>query len=68
MSDSTAPTIVIALAVLTGVALAFMGLRIFCKARYHKKFGWDDYILGSAWVLLAVSWTRPCSQELTVSY
>ncbi|OAA59763.1 hypothetical protein SPI_05961 [Niveomyces insectorum RCEF 264] len=50
--DSNAPRIVISLSVMTGVAFVFMALRFFCKGRYHKRFGFDDYMLAAAWVCL----------------
>ncbi len=52
-NDSNGPKIVIALAAMSGVAFVFMGLRFFCKARYHKRFGIDDYLLAMSWVCLS---------------
>ncbi|KAK3314836.1 hypothetical protein B0H66DRAFT_535724 [Apodospora peruviana] len=40
---------------LTGVSLAFMLTRIFCKVIRGRHLWWDDYILMAAWVALAVS-------------
>ncbi|KAK3379072.1 hypothetical protein B0T24DRAFT_145158 [Lasiosphaeria ovina] len=30
---------------MTGVSLLLMLLHFFCKARYAKRFGWDDHLL-----------------------
>ncbi len=48
--DTNAPKIVISLSVMTGVSLLFMSLRFFCKGRYHKRIGADDYMLAASWV------------------
>ena len=36
--------------VLTGVATAFLALRIYCKQWRHRGLWWDDYILLASWV------------------
>jgi hypothetical protein len=50
MAESNGPKIVVTLWVLTILPLMFMLLRIYCKARYSKLFGWDDILLALAWV------------------
>lgn len=48
--ETNAPRIVISSSIMTGVAFLFMSLRFFCKARYQKRIGLDDYMLAGAWV------------------
>lgn len=48
--ETNGPRIVISLTVMTGISLLMMMLRFFCKARYGKRFGWDDHLLGASWV------------------
>ena len=48
--ETNAPKIVIALLALSTASLVFMVLRFFCKGRYSKQFGWDDYIIAFSWV------------------
>jgi len=39
-----------AMAVMTAISAVFLVLRLFCKARHGKLFGWDDYIVTFSWV------------------
>ncbi|KAF2453484.1 hypothetical protein BDY21DRAFT_126629 [Lineolata rhizophorae] len=48
------PRIVISMWVMTGVASLFMGLRFFCKRRYSKVIGSDDFILFASWTFLVI--------------
>ncbi|KAK1750344.1 hypothetical protein QBC47DRAFT_455275 [Echria macrotheca] len=52
MEETNGPRIVLSLAVMTGVSLLLMVLRFFCKARYDKRFGWDDHLLAASWITL----------------
>ncbi|KAK3373011.1 hypothetical protein B0T24DRAFT_527533 [Lasiosphaeria ovina] len=52
MEETNGPRIVISLSVMTGVSLVLMLLRFFCKARYGKRFGWDDHLLSASWLCL----------------
>ncbi|KAF2865260.1 hypothetical protein BDV95DRAFT_507702 [Massariosphaeria phaeospora] len=54
MADSNGPTIIVALWVLTIIPLLFMILRWFCKRRYSKLFGWDDWLLALSWVFVVI--------------
>ncbi|KAF2014033.1 hypothetical protein BU24DRAFT_452802 [Aaosphaeria arxii CBS 175.79] len=54
MAESNGPKIVIALWVQTAVPFVFMMLRYYCKARYTKVFGWDDWLLAASWVLVLI--------------
>jgi hypothetical protein len=50
--ETNGPRIVISLSAVTGISLLMMILRFFCKARYTKRFGWDDHLLSASWVRL----------------
>ncbi|KAK3314369.1 hypothetical protein B0H66DRAFT_504351, partial [Apodospora peruviana] len=52
MEETNGPRIVISLSIITSVSLVMMVLRFFCKARYSKKFGWDDHLLSASWICL----------------
>ncbi|KAK3321283.1 hypothetical protein B0T19DRAFT_478417 [Cercophora scortea] len=54
MEETNGPRIVTSLTVMTGVSLLLMVLRFFCKARYGKKFGWDDHLLLASWIILVI--------------
>lgn len=60
--ETNAPKIVIALLALSTASLIFMVLRFFCKGRYSKQFGWDDYIVAFSWVCRA---RGPRTPEIT---
>jgi hypothetical protein len=47
---SAAPRLVTAMILMTTLALLFLALRLFCKLRYGKPVGWDDWILAGSWV------------------
>jgi hypothetical protein len=48
--DSTAPKILIALWAMSGLSGIFMVSRFYCKSRYGRSFGYDDFIMAVAWV------------------
>lgn len=52
LEETNGPRIVISLSIVTGISLLLMLVRFFCKARYGKKFGWDDHLLSASWVSL----------------
>ncbi|KAH8650882.1 hypothetical protein BGZ60DRAFT_436753 [Tricladium varicosporioides] len=54
MAETTAPRLITALIVMVTTSLAFIVLRLVCKGRYGRKYGWDDYILAFSWVCLLI--------------
>ncbi|PSN70690.1 hypothetical protein BS50DRAFT_443397, partial [Corynespora cassiicola Philippines] len=48
------PMIVVALWVQTAVPLVFMLMRYYCKVRFTKVFGWDDWLLAASWILIVI--------------
>ncbi|KAK0649946.1 hypothetical protein B0T16DRAFT_138491 [Cercophora newfieldiana] len=54
IEETTGSRIVISLSAVTGISLVMMVLRFFCKAKYSKRFGWDDYLLAASWVCLLI--------------
>lgn len=60
--DNLGPNFNVAIWVLTGAALVFMSLRLYCKIRIRRGLWWDDYVL----ILAMVSWSSPShSKTLT---
>ncbi|KAK3689351.1 hypothetical protein B0T22DRAFT_480564 [Podospora appendiculata] len=53
--NSRAPEIIHSFIALVVISLFFVLLRFYCKARYQRAFGWDDYVLALAWILLLAS-------------
>ncbi|KAI9931469.1 hypothetical protein ASPWEDRAFT_398146 [Aspergillus wentii DTO 134E9] len=52
--DDLGPTITAVMWVVTGVPFIIVVLRIYCKWKLSRGFGWDDTIVAFSWVLLAV--------------
>lgn len=52
--DNVGPNLNIAVWILTGAALIFMSLRLYCKLSIRKGLWWDDYVLIAASVGLSV--------------
>ncbi|KAK3317576.1 hypothetical protein B0T19DRAFT_446534 [Cercophora scortea] len=53
--DSRGPEVIHSFIALVIVTLFFILLRFYCKARYQRAFGWDDYVLALAWIILLAS-------------
>jgi len=48
------------ISVLLVLAFLFVVLRFYCKSRYNRRFGWDDYLLAGAWVIPMTPLFLPC--------
>jgi hypothetical protein len=46
--DNLGPNLNIAVWILTGAALIFLGLRLYCKLSIRRGLWWDDYVLVAA--------------------
>jgi hypothetical protein len=51
--DNLGPNFNVAIWILTGAALIFLGLRLYCKLGIRRGLWWDDYVLILASVSLA---------------
>jgi len=49
------------------IALAFTGLRLYCRAARSKKLWWDDYILVISTVLLIIA-TSFLTKAMSIGY
>ncbi|KAH7121084.1 hypothetical protein B0J11DRAFT_56634 [Dendryphion nanum] len=54
MAETNGPKIVISLWVQTIIPFFFMILRYYCKVRYTKVFGWDDWLLALSWIFVLI--------------
>ena len=50
MIETNAPRIVWGLTTMTAVSMVFVGLRFYCKTRYHKRIQLDDWVILASWV------------------
>ena len=54
--DNGGPMLVVVIWVLSGLALLFLSLRIYCKFLRHSGLWWDDYVLIASWVSTRGCW------------
>lgn len=57
--DNLGPNFNVAIWVLTGAAIIFLCLRLYCKLRIRRGLWWDDYVLILATVSFLGSMTGP---------
>ncbi|CAK7226338.1 hypothetical protein SEUCBS140593_006208 [Sporothrix eucalyptigena] len=53
--DNQAPQLNFTIWLLTGLSLGFLSLRIYCKFLRGRGLWWDDYVLITSWVSLALA-------------
>ncbi|OAA65611.1 hypothetical protein SPI_02398 [Niveomyces insectorum RCEF 264] len=61
--DNQGPQLNFTIWLLTGLSLGFLSLRVYCKFLRGRGLWWDDYVLISSWVALALAsaFTTACT-------